>query len=200
MKFVVSSMELLGHLQAVSRVISSKNTLPILDNFLFSLEDGVLEITASDLESTLITKIQLENTDGSGVIGVPARILTDTLKEFPDIPLTFEINTENFSVVIQSENGKFSIMGQNGAEFPQVPVIKDDLKQQVELDQDVLLSGISKSLFATADDELRPVMNGIFMELSPDDITFVASDAHKLVRKHRYACNEPACVHRRLQK
>jgi DNA polymerase-3 subunit beta len=185
MKFVVSSMELLGHLQAISRVISSKNTLPILDNFLFSLEDGVLEITASDLESTLITQIQLENTDGSGVIAVPARILTDSLKEFPDIPLTFEINTDNLMIVIQSENGKFSIMGQNGAEFPQMPVIKDDQRQHVEFEHDVLLSGINKSLFATADDELRPVMNGIFLELSPDDVTFVASDAHKLVRYKR---------------
>jgi DNA polymerase-3 subunit beta len=185
MKFVVSSMELLGHLQAISRVISSKNTLPILDNFLFSMEGGELEITASDLESTLITKIQLENTDGSGIIAIPARILNDTLKEFPDIPLTFEINTENLTIVIQSENGKFSIMGQNGAEFPQMPVIKDDQKQKVELEQEVLLSGINKSLFATADDELRPVMNGIFLELSSDDITFVASDAHKLVRYKR---------------
>ena len=185
MKFVVSSMELLGHLQAISRVISNKNTLPILDNFLFSLEDGLLEITASDLESTLVTQVQLENTDGSGIIAVPARILTDTLKEFPDIPLTFEINPDNLMIVIQSENGKFSIMGQNGAEFPQMPVIKDDEKQQLELEQEVLLTGISKSLFATADDELRPVMNGIFLELSPDDITFVASDAHKLVRYKR---------------
>lgn len=185
MKFVVSSMELLGHLQAISRVISSKNTLPILDNVLFSLEDGKLEITASDLESTLITQVRLENTDGSGVIAVPARILNDTLKEFPDIPLTFEINLESLTVDIVSENGKFSIMGQNGAEFPQMPVIKDDEKQHVELAQDVLFSGISKSLFATADDELRPVMNGVFFELSPDDITFVASDAHKLVRYKR---------------
>jgi DNA polymerase-3 subunit beta len=185
MKFVVSSMELLGHLQAVSRVISNKNTLPILDNFLVSLEDGLLEITASDLESTLVTQIHLENTDGKGMVAIPARILTDTLKEFPDIPLTFEINTDTMMIVIQSENGKFTIMGQNGAEFPQMPVIKDDQKQHIEMEREVLLSGISKSLFATADDELRPVMNGIFMELSPDDITFVASDAHKLVRYKR---------------
>ncbi|MFO7668490.1 MAG: DNA polymerase III subunit beta [Bacteroidales bacterium] len=185
MKFVVSSMELLGHLQAISRVISSKNTLPILDNFLFSLEEGKLEITASDLESTLITQIHLENTDGTGVIAVPARILTDTLKEFPDIPLTFEINTEMLTIVIQSENGKFSIMGQNGTEFPQMPVIKTDQKQYLELERDVLQSGIIRTLFATADDELRPVMNGIFLELTPDDITFVASDAHKLVRYKR---------------
>jgi DNA polymerase-3 subunit beta len=185
MKFVVSSMELLGHLQAISRVISNKNTLPILDNFLFSLENGLLEITASDLESTLVTQIQLENTDGSGMVAVPARILTDTLKEFPDIPLTFEVNPDTLMIVIQSENGKFTIMGQNGAEFPQMPVIKDDQKNHLEIDRELLLSGISKSLFATADDELRPVMNGIFMELSPDDITFVASDAHKLVRYKR---------------
>lgn len=185
MKFVVSSMELLGYLQAISRVISNKNTLPILDNFLFSLEDGILEITSSDLESTLVTHIQLENTDGSGAVAIPARILTDTLKEFPDIPLTFEINPDSLMVVIQSENGKFSIPGQNGAEFPQMPVIKDDQKQTLEIEQEVLLTGISKSFFATADDELRPVMNGIYLELSPDDITFVASDAHKLVRYKR---------------
>ena len=185
MKFVVSSMELLGHLQAISRVISNKNTLPILDNFLFSLEDGILEITSSDLESTLVTHFQLENTDGKGAVAIPARLLTDTLKEFPDIPLTFEVNPDTLMVVIQSENGKFSIPGQNGAEFPQMPVIKDDQKQTLEMEQELLLSGISKSLFATADDELRPVMNGIFMELSPDDITFVASDAHKLVRYKR---------------
>jgi DNA polymerase-3 subunit beta len=185
MKFVVSSMELLSHLQAISRVISNKNTLPILDNFLFSLDSGKLEITASDLESTLITSILLENTDGSGEIAIPARILTDTMKEFSEIPLTFEIDTNSMMIVIQSESGKFTIMGQNGAEFPQVPTIKDDQKQELEIDGEVLLSGINKSLFATADDELRPVMNGIFMELSPDDTTFVASDAHKLVRYKR---------------
>ena len=185
MKFVVSSMELLSHLQAISRVISNKNTLPILDNFLFSMDGGVLEITASDLESTLVTSIKLENTDGSGDIAVPAKILTDTLKEFSDIPLTFEINTTSMMIVIQSESGKFTIMGQNGAEFPQMPVIKDDQKQELEIDGEVLLNGINKTLFATADDELRPVMNGIFLELSPDDTTFVASDAHKLVRYKR---------------
>ena len=185
MKFVVSSMELLSHLQSVSRVISNKNTLPILDNFLFTLEDNVLEITASDLESTLITTMQLENTDGNGSVAVPARILTDTLKEFSDLPLTFEINEETLMIVIQSENGKFSIMGQNGSEFPQMPVIKDDQKQELEMDAEVLMSGINKTLFATADDELRPVMNGILIELSTDDLTFVASDAHKLVRYKR---------------
>jgi len=185
MKFVVSSTDLLGHLQNVSRVISSKNTLPILDNFLFKLESNELEITASDLESTLITKMSLENTSDSGSIAVPARILTDTLKEFPEQPLTFEIDLTKYSVVINSENGKFTIVGQNAGDFPQMPSVKPEAKSSVEMPSEVLNSGISKTLFATADDELRPVMNGIYIELSTDDLTFVASDAHKLVRYKR---------------
>ena len=185
MKFVISSTELLSHLQAISRVISNKNTLPILDNFLFQLAEKELKITASDLETTLITTIQLENVTDEGSIAIPARILTDTLKEFPDQPLTFDINTETFGVVITTENGKYNVVGQNGEDFPQLPVIKDDQKTSIQLGAEVLLSGITKTLFATADDELRPVMNGIFIELAPDNMTFVASDAHKLVRYRR---------------
>jgi DNA polymerase-3 subunit beta len=185
MKFVVSSSELLGHLQAISRVISSKNTLPILDNFLFNLSGNNLEITASDLESTLITRMKLENTDGDGTIALPARILLDTLKEFSVQPLTFDINMETLAVVISSENGKFNVVGQNGIDFPALPSIKKDKKIEFVINADVLLAGISKTLFATADDELRPVMGGIFVETSTDKITFVASDAHKLVRYQR---------------
>jgi DNA polymerase-3 subunit beta len=185
MKFVISSTELLSHLQAISRVISNKNTLPILDNFLFQLADKELKITASDLETTLITTIALENVTDEGSIAIPARILTDTLKEFPDQPLTFDINTDSFGIVITTENGKYNVVGQNGEDFPQLPVIKDDQKTSIQLTADVLLSGITKTLFATADDELRPVMNGIFIELYPDNMTFVASDAHKLVRYRR---------------
>ncbi|HOW40878.1 MAG TPA: DNA polymerase III subunit beta [Bacteroidales bacterium] len=185
MKFVVSSSELLGHLQAISRVISSKNTLPILDNFLFNLKGNDLEITASDLESTLITKMKLENTEGDGTIALPARILLDTLKEFSVQPLTFDINQSTMAVVISSENGKFNVVGQNGIDFPALPAIKKDKKFTFSLNADVLLSGINKTLFATADDELRPVMGGIFVEAATDRITFVASDAHKLVRYQR---------------
>ena len=185
MKFVVSSTDLLDHLQAVNRVISAKNTLPILDNFLFRLENNKLEITASDLESTLITKMTLENTSEDGSVAIPARILTDTLKEFPEQPLTFEIDLNKYSIVINSENGKFTIVGQNAGDFPQMPTIKADKKASLEVPADVLYSGINKTLFATADDELRPVMNGVFIELSTDDLVFVASDAHKLVRYKR---------------
>jgi DNA polymerase-3 subunit beta len=185
MNFVVSSTELLGHLQSISRVISSKNTLPILDNFLFSLTKNDLEITASDLESTLITRMKLENAEGSGSIAIPARILLDTLKEFSVQPLAFDINMETMAVVISSENGKFSVVGQNGIDFPVLPSIKKEKRFAFTIDADVMLSGINKTLFATADDELRPVMGGIFVEAGTDKITFVASDAHKLVRYQR---------------
>jgi len=185
MKFVVSSTELLGHLQAISRVISSKNTLPILDNFLFNLSGNDLEITASDLESTLITRMKLENTQGDGMIALPARILLDTLKEFSAQPLTFDINNDTLAVVIISENGKFSVVGQNGVDFPTLPAIKKDKKFEFTINADIMLAGINKTLFATADDELRPVMGGVFIEASTDKITFVASDAHKLVRYQR---------------
>lgn len=185
MKFVVSSTELLGHLQAISRVISSKNTLPILDNFLFKLAKNDLEITASDLESTLITRMKLENAEGDGSIAIPARILLDTLKEFSVQPLAFDINMETMAIVLSSENGKFSVVGQNGIDFPVLPSIKKEKRFAFNINADVLLSGINKTLFATADDELRPVMGGIFMEAGIDKITFVASDAHKLVRYQR---------------
>ena len=185
MKFVVSSTELLGHLQAISRVISSKNTLPILDNFLFNLSGNDLEITASDLESTLITRMKLENASGDGIIALPARILLDTLKEFSVQPLSFDINLDTMAVVITSENGKFNVVGQNGIDFPALPAIRKEKKFSFVINADVMLAGINKTLFATADDELRPVMGGIFIEASTDRITYVASDAHKLVRYQR---------------
>jgi DNA polymerase III subunit beta len=185
MKFVVSSSELLAHLQAISRVISSKNTLPILDNFLFNLSGNDLEITASDLESTLITRMKLENTSGDGTIALPARILLDTLKEFSVQPLSFDINPDTLAVVISSENGKFNVVGQNGIDFPALPAIRKEKQFSFEINADVLLAGINRTLFATADDELRPVMGGIFVEASIDKISFVASDAHKLVRYQR---------------
>jgi DNA polymerase-3 subunit beta len=185
MKFVISSTELLSHLSAISKVISSKSTMPVLDNFLFDLSGNEIVITASDLESTLITSIELDNTEGEGIIAIPAILLIDTLKEFPEQPLTFQINTENFAVEIFSDNGKFSIVGQSGEDFPELPSVNEESATSVKLGHRVLLKGIEKTLFATADDELRPVMNGIFIELSDENISFVASDAHKLVRYRR---------------
>ena len=185
MKFVVSSTELLSHLSALSKVISSKSTMPILDNFLFQLSDTELTITASDLESTLITSLELENIEGEGAIAVPAKLIIDSLKEFPEQPLTFHIDSDSFNIEIFSDNGKFSIMGQNAEDFPEQPTLNKEGTSSINVNHIVLQKGIEKTLFATADDELRPVMNGIYIELSPDYMSFVASDAHKLVRYRR---------------
>lgn len=185
MKFIVSSTELLSHLQATSRVISTKNTLPILDNFLFQLTGTELVITASDLETTMITSLNIENASGEGVIAIPARILIDTLKEFPEQPLTFDINLDTQAVDLISEHGKYSIVGKQGADFPQLPALKEDRITELSFPVETLSKGINRTLFATADDELRPVMNGILVELQPEQVVFVSSDAHKLVRYTR---------------
>jgi len=185
MKFVISSTELLKHLQLIGKVISPKNTLPILDNFVFELSGNELQITASDLETTLVTTIDLENVTDEGKVAIPARILMDILKEFPEQPLTFNVEAETHKIELNSENGKYELSGQNPEDFPQIPTIKEEEQSNLQLPASTLYLGIGKTIFATADDELRPVMNGIYVELNPEDMTFVATDAHKLVRYRR---------------
>lgn len=186
MNFVVSSAELFAHLQSINKVISSKNSLPILDNFLFQVEGKNLQVTASDLESTLITKMELSNVEEEGIIAIEAKRLLDILKEFAEQPLTFNIDTKTFNVDVLSQNGKFTLIGQDGNDFPQLPSIKKGKGSKLTISSEILSNGINKSLFATADDELRPVMNGIYIEISPEEMRFVASDAHKLVRYKRF--------------
>ncbi len=186
MNFVISSSELFAHLQSIKQVISSKNSLPILDNFLFNVDGKNLKVTASDLESTLITGLELSNVEGEGVIAIEAKRLLDILKEFAEQPLTFNINTETFNVDVLSQNGKFSLIGQDGNDFPKLPTFKKAKGSEITLKTDLVLNGINKTLFATADDELRPVMNGVFIEISAEEMRFVASDAHKLVRYKRF--------------
>lgn len=184
MNFVVSSTDLLNHLQATAKVINSKNTLPILDNFLFELRDNVLTITASDLETTLITSMEVEKAEGEGVIAVDARRLLK-LKDTSEQPLTFNINTETLSVDILSESGKFSKVEQKGEDFPKPHEVNEEQKNIITLRSEALLTAINKTIFATADDDLRPVMNGILFAFTPDHMTAVASDAHKMVRYRR---------------
>ncbi len=181
MKFVVSSTALLSHLQAISKVINSKNTLPILDCFLLELKGNTLSLTASDAETRLVTSIEVQDSDGDGKFAVNAKNLLDPLKELPDQPLTFEINDENLETFIYFHNGKYNFVGQNGEEYPQPKELKDSAIN-FTIDPQILFSGINRSLFASADDELRPVMNGVYFDITPDDLTFVASDGHKLVR------------------
>lgn len=186
MKFIVSSTVLSNHLQAISRVINAKNALPILDCFLFELQDGTLSVTVSDSETTMITSIEVTESDADIRFAVAAKTLLDALKELPDQPLTFEINPTSLDITVQYQNGKYSLMGQNADEFPQ-PTMLGDSAVRVEMDAQILLDGISRAIFATADDELRPVMNGVYFDITTEDITMVASDGHKLVRCRTFA-------------
>lgn len=182
MKFIVSSTLLLRHLQSVSGALNNNSPLPILENFLFEVAKGNLKISASDLETTMTTSMEVTSKE-QGMVAVPARILLDTLKTFAEQPLTFTINDKNFQIEISSENGKFKLAGHDGVEFPKIPVVEQ--ANSIEISAEVLLEAVNKTIFATGTDELRPVMSGVFFQLNKDNTTFVATDAHRLVRYRR---------------
>ena len=181
MKFVVSSTALSAHLQGISRVINSKNALPILDCFLFELQDGLLTVTVSDSETTMTTSLEVVESDVDGRFAITARTLLDALKEIPEQPLTFDIGLQTLEMTVQYQNGKYNLVGQNADEFP-TPASLGDNAVRVRMDAETLLNGINRTIFATADDELRLVMNGIYFDITTEGITMVASDGHKLVR------------------
>lgn len=188
MKFIVSSTNLFNHLQAISRVINSKNSLPILDCFLLELHDGTLLMTSSDNETTLSTSIEVNEFDGDGRFAVSSRTLLEALKEIPEQPLSFQVNLDNLEITVQYQNGQYNLMGQNANEYPQ-PQDLGANSVQLTIPTEVLMNGVNRCIFATADDELRPVMNGIYFDITSEDITLVASDGHKLVRNKTYAAH-----------
>ncbi len=181
MKFIVSSTYLLKQLQVLGGVINNSNTLPILDNFLFELDGKSLTVAASDLETTMTAKLEVES-DDSGSIALPARLLLDTLKTFPEQPLTFT-QEENNTVEISSNHGKYALAYADGAEFPKAVALDDPSK--VNILGHVLATAINNTIFATGNDDLRPVMSGVFFQFNTDGLTFVATDAHKLVKYGR---------------
>ena len=181
MKFIVSSTYLLKKLQVLGGVINASNTLPILDNFLFELDKKSLSVSASDLETTMSTTIEVDSED-SGTIAVPAKLLLETLKTFPEQPLTFVV-ADNNTVEISSNHGKYALAYADGAEFPKAIELAEP--SSTTLQGDVLATAISKTIFAAGNDDLRPVMSGVFFQFSPENLTFVATDAHKLVKYQR---------------
>jgi DNA polymerase-3 subunit beta len=181
MKFNVSSSKLFSQLQAVSRVINNKNSLPILDDVLFDLAGNTLTLTASDGETTIRTNVEVENAEGAGKVASAAKLLLETLKEFSEQPLAFTIDENNFAVNMVSQNGTYSFVGVNGNEYPEMPEAEADARQ-ILMPANVLQSAIEKTIFCTADDDLRPVMNGVFFDITEDKVTMVATDAHRLVR------------------
>ena len=181
MKFNVSSSKLFSQLQAVSRVINSKNALAIYDDVLFELAGGELILTASDGETSIRTSIEVEGVEGSGKVASAAKLLLETLREFSEQPLTFSIDEQNFAVNMVSQNGTYSFVGVDGNTYPELPKAEAEAKS-LSIPAQVLQSAIEKTVFCTADDELRPVMNGIFFDMAAGHLTMVATDAHRLVR------------------
>ena len=189
MKVSVSSSALLSLLATTGKVISNKNTLPILDYFLMELSGSELKVTTSDLETTLVGSIAVESVESEGTIAAPAKLMLDSLKEFPEMPLTIEVNEKNWEIKISWKSGSLSIPGASAVSYPAVPQLSAE-KKEMKMDVDTLVAGINKTIFATADDELRPVMNGIFISLTPGTLTFVGTDAHKLVKYESEMENE----------
>ena len=182
MKFSVSSALLQRQLAAISGVIMSSPVVPILENFLFELEDGKLTASASDLQTSITTEIEVETQD-SGSVAVPAKILLDTLKSLPEQPITFSIDEEHKSVEITSNTGHYKLAGENAEDFPKIP--KADSKLNILMSSDILGRAIGNTIFATSNDELRPAMTGIYVEFQENGTLFVATDGHRLIRYHR---------------
>ena len=183
MKFIVSSLKLLKNLQALSGVIGTKNTLPILDDFLFQLTENELKITTSDLDVTMSVSMVPDMVEGTGEVTIPARLLLEIMKNFPDVPITINVDNNTLAVELIAGEGRYKLAGHKSDEFPQLPVMADT--SVWEIPADVLARGFEKTVFASGVDEIRPIMSGVFMEMTENYLTFVATDAHKLVRYRR---------------
>lgn len=182
MRFVVSSAQLLKNLQKISGVISTNTVLPILEDFLFDINNGKLTITATDLDTTMSVSLGVESKENFKV-AIPARILLDSLKALPEQPITIAVDETTNGIEITTDNGKYKLSGENSADFPKEPIAEG--VDEVKLAASILNKGVSKTLFAVSNDELRPAMTGVFFQLDDNGITFVATDAHKLVKFNR---------------
>ena len=186
MKFTLSSNALSSRLQTLAKVINSKNSLPILESFLFQVHNGQLTLTASDSENVMQTRLKLDQFDTDGDFAIPSHTVLDAVKELPEQPLTFEVNMSTFEVTVGYQNGQYQFTAQNADEYPQTAPIQNDV-HAITIDATALNENINRTLFATDNNEIRPVMNGIYFDLTTDCLAFVASDGHKLVRCRDYS-------------
>ncbi len=182
MKFTVSSSTLLKQLSSINGVVNSNPVVPILENFLFEIEQGKLMITASDLQTSMKVQLDVE-ADENGSVAVPARILMDTLKNLPEQPVTFTIDEASYTVEINSNNGHYRLAGENATDFPKLPQVSES--KEINLPAATLQKAVSNTLFATSTDELRPAMTGVYLNLSDSNTVFVATDGHRLIRYTR---------------
>lgn len=181
MTFTVSNKILGDALNLLIKVVSSKNVLPILDNFIFLVKNGELTLTAADTENMMTARISLSEASGEGDFAVNARNMMDAVKNIADIPLTFTLDEDNNNVKVAYQNGMFTLPTDNTDEFPNIGDIKADALT-FDIPENILQENIARTVFATAQDELRPVMNGIFFDLTAESLNIVASDGHQLVR------------------
>ncbi|MDR2840110.1 MAG: DNA polymerase III subunit beta [Paludibacter sp.] len=181
MKFAVSSAELYARLSSIGKVINAKNPIQILDSFLFDLKENTLKITASDVESTIITSIEVSDAEGEGKVAVQSKLLLDTLNKLSEQTISFAIDDNNLAMVINSDNGKYNFVGQSGEDYPEMT---DSLvgAKTLAMSAQQLAAGIAKTAFAAAVEDVRPIMTGILFDIKPDSLVIVATDAHKLVK------------------
>ena len=185
MRFVLSSSALSSKLNMLSKVISSKNSYPMLDCFLFQIANNVMTITASDQDNVIQCSIDLSESDENGEFCIPNKVILDAIKELPEQPLTFNVDIQNLTIQIVYQNGIYNFTAQNAEDYP-LPQPSTDITNTITIPASTLIDNISRSLFATANDELRPIMNGIYFDLTPDALAIVASDGHKLVRNKNF--------------
>ena len=185
MKFIINSLLFSKQIQSLSGVLTNNNTVPIINCFLFHLDEGMLTIRATDLETTLVSKIEVEtgNIEGLTDIAVPSKLLLDIVKSLDDVPLTFSVDDATYAISIASGEGKYRLAGKNPETFPTMPEPRDT--SNITLTSSLLVNAIGKTAFAASTDELRQQMSGILCEINAENITFVATDAHKLVRYRR---------------
>ena len=182
MKFTVSSADLLEHLQNISRVLSSKNNaLPILDNYLIKVEGSTVEITASDKECSAITRLPIADVEGSGAITARAALINNLLKEFPEQPLTFDINNDNLSIIIESANGQYKLIGENADQYLELPKPAADAKT-IKVQVDTLIECLNKASFAVSTDTNVPILTCVFFDITTDHMAVVGTEGHRLVR------------------
>ena len=186
MRFTVSSTALSSKLVALSRVINSKNALPILGDFVFDISEQTLRLTASDSENTMQTTVELTDSDGDGRFAIGNHDLLEAVKGFSEQPITFDVDLQSNIAKITYQNGLFSLPTENADEYPTAQTV-GDAATTIVISNQMLAENINRSIFATAQDELRPVMNGIFFDLTPDCLAIVASDGHKLMRNKIYS-------------
>ncbi len=186
MRFVLSSSALSSRLNMLSKVISNKNSMPILECFLFEIEGNKMTITASDSDNVLTSTLELTESDGNGAFCIPNHVMIGAMKELPEQPLTFEVDTETFAIKLVYQNGLYNFTAQSAEEYPHNQPMDTTTANTATIPAQVMVDAISRCLFATANDELRPIMNGIYFDLTPESLTIVASDGHKLVRNREF--------------